>query len=1159
MLHNVVRLWPRLLGLVVLAALLGAAVVTVSLARAAPPGDLALTLSLVEDSDDIVPPGSTLRVAAALTFTSRRAHLADVPGGTLRISGAQEWEAGRNSLSITRQPGYTATTAIGRSVAVQEDADGDIVVVGAPTTTADNIRGAGAVDVYVGGRFVTRLVGDPTLNAAPHVTVGPGGVRLDSSILSNGAFGASVDVASDVIVVGAPSEGSRTRLEDGSTVIRHQPGAAYVFERDSDGIWTRSAKLVVGTANPDRPDRDVNRLYLAFGHSVAISDDGNTIVVGQQPISHLAASHHWGATGHVFTRPSDGWSDMTTDDSTVVSLRYDGDEANADPDDAASVASRARVYGDVEISGDGSVVTLGGAVLPTSDDLYDAPGAALLFMRPSGGWSDAGGTDGMLEQDVELTAHEDGPRSVQVGEALATNSNGSVIVSSGSGALSAWLEAERSQEARDWPGAAFVWVKPNTGWVDTDGATATLSDSTAVRGDLFGITVAISDSGALIMVGDNIDDALHVFRKPTGGWEDDASADHVLLSRRVEDVWGPSGRPGVALDGESTAVLGQTSRTGVRDALLVHTGRVFALDLAAADLEMSAMPLGSCSNVTVDGVVNWTCPIDAGDTLITIPLGTPDGTFTISGVLTVDGVEYSDTLEVTIDEVNEVTEVQFGFAEYESGLKLGERYPDAIAAGETTRLRLGVLNEHGKASAGGSIASVLFTTTVGSLSTSIGGGCMGGGGLVCQIPVSALTAANADKIDLTVAHPGRGSSGAAEIRATVLAVDGETFNADPLRVTLTGEAALLAISEPATSVLNVHTEDFDAERDDRDVLTLTVRATDEEGRKAAVPTHSRRVVITGPDGRRVEAGSPYDPASLPALIVAWPKVGGSFAPHLGAPRTAAELLGSYDVVNKWSLGIGWQWYSVDANGQPARGATNFVASDGDVLRFDDLVLDADGNLQVELDVDASRANPLTPGEYTLELRAGGLTARRSFSVVGDTAALTLSEATGSTEDGGRLSLTATLADGDGNAVADGTPVVWEEGNTAAQVVLVQLSVEATTTDGRASATYLVVGRGAAWVRASSGEAGDTRVMFNLGAPPTPPAPANPAESLSSRTPGALAAWLGSGATSAAALLAGLDGIDAIAVWRNGAWLRYEAAGDGVDFEVRRGEVLRLGG
>ena len=323
-----------------------------------------------------------------------------------------------------------------------------------------------------------------------------------------------------------------------------------------------------------------------------------------------------------------------------------------------------------------------------------------------------------------------------------------------------------------------------------------------------------------------------------------------------------------------------------------------------------------------------------------------------------------------------------------------------------------------------------------------------------------------------------------------------------------------------------------------------------------MPTHSRRVVITGPDGRRVEAGSPYDPASLPPLIVAWPKVGGSLAPHLGASRTAAELLGSYDVVNKWSFGVGWQWYSVDANGDPARGATNFVANEGDVLRFDDLVLDAEGNLQVELDVDAGRANPLTPGEYTLELRAGGLTARRSFSVVGEAAALTLSEATGSTEDGGRLSLTATLADGDGNTVADGTPVRWEEGGTAAQVVLVQLSAEAKTTDGRASATYLVVGRGSAWVRASSGEAGDTRVMFNLGAPP-PPAPTNPAESLSSRRPGALAAWLGSGATSASALLAGLDGIDAIAVWRNGAWLRYEAAGDGVDFEVRRGEIVRV--
>ena len=1130
MLHNVVRSWPRLLGLVVLAGLLGAAVVTVSLARAAPPGDLALTLSLVEDSDNIVPPGSTLRVAATLTYSSDYHVFLDVPPSALRIAGDLEWDSlGRRAHPLTRQ-GHLGARTEWSDVAVQADPVGDIAVFG--MIWGPNTCCVGSADVYVGGVFAAHLRG-----AGPRSHI----------------FGYSVDVGGGVIVIGAP---------DGEN------GAAYVFERNAAGVWTEVAELTPGS-NPAYTDPATQDKPLWFGFGVAISDDGSTIVISKVPSPGLGVAHNWGATGHVFTRPAGGWRDMDTNHPSVTALRYhDAGDSNTNPDDMFSIASRNDAYGDADIAGNGSVVALGGYALPRTADATDQQGAVLIFRRPAGGWADAGGADGMLEQDAVLTATDDDSNDIQLGQAIAINVDGSVVLA---GALGGLGRADggtvgTSLGSLSWPGSAFVWVRPATGWTDTNDATATLSDSTANNEDQFAEHVAISDSGDRIIVSDSISDAAHVFDKPALGWQDDSAADLLLTSPKPISLDPAIGALGVAfggrtaLDGESTAIVGQTEWQLPPAGPGSHAGG-FAFNLAAAEPQADAVYLRPCTSRSVDGLTTWTCPVYIGDTSITIPLGTPDGTFTISGVLTVDGVEYSDTLEVTIDEVDEVTEVQFDFAEYESGVKLGERYPDAIAAGETTRLRLGVLNEHGKASAGGSIASVLFTTTAGSLSTSIGGGCVGGGGLVCQIPVSALTAANADKIDLTVAHPGQGRSGAAEIRAAVVAVDGETFNADPLRVTLTGEAALLAISEPATSVLNVHTADFGAERDDRDMLTLTVRATDEEGRKAAVPTHSRRVVITGPDGRRVEAGTPYDPASPPALIVAWPKVGGSFAPHLGAPRTAAELLGSYDVVNKWSLGVGWQWYSVDANGDPARGATNFVASDGDVLRFDNLILDADGNLQVELDVDAGRANPLTPGEYTLELRAGGLTARRSFSVVGEAAALTLSEATGSTEDGGRLSLTATLADGDGNTVADGTPVRWEEGGTAAQVVLVQLSAEAKTTDGRASATYLVVGQGSAWVRASSGEATNTRGMFNLGAAP---APANPAELLSSRTPGALAAWLGVGATSASALLAGLDGIDSIAVWRDGVWLRYEvvdgaAAGGAVDFEVRRGEIVRLGG
>ena len=540
----------------------------------------------------------------------------------------------------------------------------------------------------------------------------------------------------------------------------------------------------------------------------------------------------------------------------------------------------------------------------------------------------------------------------------------------------------------------------------------------------------------------------------------------------------------------------------------------------------------ACKSSTIDEFVTWSCDltIDAGR--FVVPPGTPDGPFTISGSVTINGDEYSAQLEVMVGTVDELASVELDFA---TDIAPGDStdtpalndtaddrpYPDAIGAGESTTLQLAVLNEHGKASHAGEISSLVFTTTGGTLSlANPTGDCMGGGGSVCQVPVDLLTADNADDIRVTLTHPGLEQLGTGVVRALVVSKDGETINADPLTVTFLGPAESIAIGEPATAVLNYDPpERDDGGEDARDLLKLSVIASDVSGRTVPLTAPFGRVVVRDPDGRVVWSGS------------------------------------SYEVQN--GMRIDWPLRERDDDGALVDGDPD---ADGVQPKY---VRDADGNLQVQIDIEVDEAAQLTNGEYTIELRAIGKTAEQTFSVGGAPAQVALSEPQGSTEEGGRLTVTATVTDADGNLVGEGTPVSWEESSTTSQVVLVQLSVEARTSAGRASATYLVVGRGSAWVRASSGEAGDTRVMLNLGVPP-PPALANPAESLSSHRPGAFAAWLGRGATSASALLAGLDGIDSISVWRGGGWLRYEvaggaAAGDGVDFEVRRGEILRLGG
>jgi len=510
----------------------------------------------------------------------------------------------------------------------------------------------------------------------------------------------------------------------------------------------------------------------------------------------------------------------------------------------------------------------------------------------------------------------------------------------------------------------------------------------------------------------------------------------------------------------------------------------------------SAANPDTCKGVSVDGQTDWACSVELNNATIHIPAGTPDGTFTISGVITVNGREYRDTLEVTIvapNAIDEVAEVQFDFAEQERGANRGEPYPANVPVGGETKFRLKILNENGKASAEGSIGSILLTTSAGSLSTRIGGGCVGGGGAACQIPVSAVTAANADQIDVTLTHPGQDKSGRGEVRVSVLAIDGETFAPPALSVTFAGEAASLAISGPGGSLLRTAT---DAD-DHRDVLKLTVSAADAAGNDVELPYRAPRATIRDPEGKIASSG----------ISVAWTEDGD------------------------------------DADNAHDR----FTRNTADAV-------------EATVRVTATAADPLELGVYTLELRTAGQTATQKFTVVGGTDSVALSEPTGELRINGTISLTATLRDAEGNPVPDGTPVAWAERSTGQSAVLVRLAADATTTDGVSAATFFAVGAGTAVVSAESGGVSDVALLSIAAAPPAgPEAEREPqlGESLSTQGAPGLATWLGDAQTSASELLDALSGISSIQLWSIDRWLRYSRGAD--DFAIQPGAVLWLSG
>ena len=477
MIKSITALRNRLVGAFALSALLAAAALTLSPAHAAPPDDLALRLSLVEDSDNIAPPGSTVQVAAALTFSGDCDTSVEARSSALHIIGEPEWESsGRRSRSLARQ-GHLAPRDVGVSdLAVQDDPAGDILVAGL-SWDRDT---AGTVDIYVAGKLSAHLA------------------RPSRSVAT---FGHSVDVAANVVVVGAP-------LGDGETIFG---GAAYVFERNEFGVWERVASLTLGS-NPAYTDSATQDSPTWFGLGVAISDDGGTIVVSKTPETDVGTAHNWEATGHVFTRPAGGWTDMDTNDPTVVALRYSVD------------TSREEAFGDAAIAADGSVIALGGYELPKTMNDSDQHGVVLIFNRPATGWSGAGGAERTLEQDAVLTATVDDTNNVQIGKRLALNRDGAVVVSSGTA-----MSASAGDPNSGWPGSTFVWVRPSSGWTTTTDATAVLSDSDTHSGGQFGESVAISDSGDRILVSAaGVDRSVRVFAKPATGWADDATGGRIV-------------------------------------------------------------------------------------------------------------------------------------------------------------------------------------------------------------------------------------------------------------------------------------------------------------------------------------------------------------------------------------------------------------------------------------------------------------------------------------------------------------------------------------------------------------------------------------------------------------------------------------------------------
>jgi hypothetical protein len=303
-------------------------------------------------------------------------------------------------------------------------------------------------------------------------------------------FGVSSALSGNTVVVGAFD----ANIEP--------TGAAYVYVKPSSG-WGNMTQTAALTSSDGGQ---------GFGTSVSIS--GDTVIVGAANASNLARESGAPQTqgpgaAYIFVKPASGWTNMTETAKLTASDGADGD-----------------AFGyNVSISGNTAAV---GALFA-----HSGAGAAYVFVKPASGWS-------KMTQTAELTA-----------------SDSSTFDSMGSVAISGNTVVTGAYGHNNFMGAAYVFVKPSTGWKNM---TQSAEFKSTQANQIYGFSVATDGNTAIVgAVGANQGiGAAFVYVKPATGWKTTSKFTAKLTASASSQVSGLS--QGISISGK-TIVLGAPGTT----------------------------------------------------------------------------------------------------------------------------------------------------------------------------------------------------------------------------------------------------------------------------------------------------------------------------------------------------------------------------------------------------------------------------------------------------------------------------------------------------------------------------------------------------------------------------------------------------------------------
>ena len=288
------------------------------------------------------------------------------------------------------------------------------------------------------------------------------------------AFGLSVAISGDTVVVGAPLEDSNATGVGGNQGNNSatDSGAAYIFVRTGT-TWSQQAYLKASNTDPNDN----------FGVHVAIS--GDTVVVG----APFEASNATGVNGNQGdnSAPNSGAAYVFVRTGSTWSQQAYLKASNTDAGD--QFGFRAAISGDTLVVG--AYLECSGATGVNgnqSDNGALGAGAAYVFVRSGTTWS----------QQAYLKASNTDAQD-DFGSSVAISGDTIVVGADQESSNATGVNGNQSDNSATNAGAAYVFARSGTTWSQQ----AYLKASNTNASDLFGCSLAVS--GDTVLVGADLE------------------------------------------------------------------------------------------------------------------------------------------------------------------------------------------------------------------------------------------------------------------------------------------------------------------------------------------------------------------------------------------------------------------------------------------------------------------------------------------------------------------------------------------------------------------------------------------------------------------------------------------------------------------------------